>query len=205
MIKKKTYNNKSRNGSFVNTFSSVLGDARKNQHNRIKQNNSSNTIRDTNPLLEFYFKKRQKVQFKLTNNVTIKGMIKRLAPQPLFTTPYIIIEEECGFENKILFNDIKVGSIFPMEKEIKQSEMRKGVPKALKKVLWANHFGKMFKGKCFVCKSQTIYRDNFHAGHVIAVANGGKYLIENLRPICQSCNSCMGTENLDDFKARVFP
>jgi len=40
---------------------------------------------------------------------------------------------------------------------------------------------------------------SFHCGHVIAEKNGGSIEIANLRPICQSCNSSMGTTNMDVF------
>lgn len=33
----------------------------------------------------------------------------------------------------------------------------------------------------------------------IARANGGEDTIENLRPICQPCNSSMGTRNMNEF------
>ena len=40
---------------------------------------------------------------------------------------------------------------------------------------------------------------SFHCGHVIAEKNGGSIEITNLRPICQICNSSMGTTNMDVF------
>ena len=40
---------------------------------------------------------------------------------------------------------------------------------------------------------------SFNCGHIIAEANGGKVIVSNLKPICQNCNSSMGTKNMDDF------
>lgn len=44
---------------------------------------------------------------------------------------------------------------------------------------------------------------SFNCGHIIAEANGGEVTVSktvsNLKPICQNCNSSMGTKNMDDF------
>ena len=40
-------------------------------------------------------------------------------------------------------------------------------------------------------------------GHVLAKRYGGLYTIDNLRPICSTCNIRMGTENLNDYKDRL--
>ena len=36
---------------------------------------------------------------------------------------------------------------------------------------------------------------SFHCGHIIAEAKGGETIVSNLKPICQNCNSSMGTTN----------
>ncbi len=40
---------------------------------------------------------------------------------------------------------------------------------------------------------------NFSCGHILAEANGGALHVSNLRPICVSCNSSMGTKNMNEF------
>ena len=40
---------------------------------------------------------------------------------------------------------------------------------------------------------------NFHAGHILAEANGGKTTLDNLIPLCALCNTSMGTYNVFDF------
>ena len=66
-------------------------------------------------------------------------------------------------------------------------------------------FGDSMKGQCYCCKKELDAFDTWHAGHIIAVSNGGKDIASNLRPTCGSCNLSMGTENMDDFKARCYP
>lgn len=45
---------------------------------------------------------------------------------------------------------------------------------------------------------------DWEAGHIMSVKEGGTDTLDNLRPICKSCNRSMGTENMDAFKARCY-
>ena len=58
---------------------------------------------------------------------------------------------------------------------------------------------------CLVCGKEKIKQSFFHAGHVISEFEGGKATIDNLRPICNLCNSSMGTRNMGDFVEEHFP
>ncbi len=40
---------------------------------------------------------------------------------------------------------------------------------------------------------------NFVCGHIIAEANGGELKLDNLKPICVSCNSSMGVQNMNEY------
>jgi len=75
-----------------------------------------------------------------------------------------------------------------------------GVPLAVKRIVWDRYIGECIgKSKCYCCKLTDIIQMSFHCGHVISVKNGGPTEIDNLRPICQNCNSSMGTKNMDEF------
>ena len=73
-------------------------------------------------------------------------------------------------------------------------------PASLRTMVWAHHVG-MHNGvtTCPVCEVRTIYQDSFDCGHIQAKSKGGKDIVENLRPICSSCNSSMGTQNMNEF------
>lgn len=87
----------------------------------------------------------------------------------------------------------------------KKEVRRRGVPKALKDRLWDTTFGdEAGSGQCYVCGVRICIR-NFEAGHVVAVARGGRTILENLRCICRTCNRSMGVQDLDEFKAEFFP
>jgi hypothetical protein len=46
---------------------------------------------------------------------------------------------------------------------------------------------------------EKISQMNFHCGHIVSEINNGTLTPENLKPICQSCNSSIGTKNMDNF------
>lgn len=46
-------------------------------------------------------------------------------------------------------------------------------------------------------------KNGFHCGHIVSEFNGGKTIIENLRPVCFNCNSNMGTTNWPDYEKKV--
>ena len=78
---------------------------------------------------------------------------------------------------------------------------KKTIPKSLKIAVWNKHFGEdIGKAKCLCCNITDITQLKFHAGHVIAENNGGETNIDNLRPICETCNKSMRTKNMDEFK-----
>ena len=81
---------------------------------------------------------------------------------------------------------------------------RKAIPKAVKDSVWDRTFGASKGiGKCYVCNNE-INSKRFDCGHIIAVSNGGDNTIDNLKPICSTCNKSMGTKNMENFKQEHF-
>lgn len=82
---------------------------------------------------------------------------------------------------------------------------KKKIPKTLKRAVWDLYIGaEKGTASCLCCEKTTIRQIEFHCGHVVAEAEGGKTNIENLRPICAQCNLSMGKQNLYEFKAKYF-
>ncbi len=74
------------------------------------------------------------------------------------------------------------------------------IPIAVRTAVWNRYIGEPFgQGKCFTGCGTTITQATFQCGHVIAEKNGGSITIDNLRPICQRCNSSMRTRNMFEF------
>ena len=74
------------------------------------------------------------------------------------------------------------------------------VTKSLRKKVWE----KCLDSKCTICQD-TIMEDDFEAGHIIARAKGGPTEIDNLIPICFTCNRSMGTRNANEYKKAAYP
>ena len=93
-----------------------------------------------------------------------------------------------------------IGYIF-MKSETENK--RKHIPKCLRHKLWRTYFDDKMNGNCYVCNTG-INIENFHAGHITSVKNGGDTNINNLRVVCSLCNLSMGSKNLEDFKNKYF-
>ena len=87
------------------------------------------------------------------------------------------------------------------EEEKKEAKKKKqSISKNVRVIIWNHHIGEdIIKHKCLCCKKVTISNTNFDVGHVLSEKNGGTHEINNLRPICFSCNHSMGAENMIDF------
>lgn len=93
---------------------------------------------------------------------------------------------------------------FKKDQSIKYAPKRKYIPKCLKILVWNKNIGKEKGiGKCYVCESEIDSKD-FECGHIISVKDGGENILDNLLPICSSCNKSMGTKNLHEFKKEYF-
>lgn len=70
---------------------------------------------------------------------------------------------------------------------------KKNIPIALRREVWVKNNGKVFNSKCKVswCNNE-INPFNFECGHNIPESKGGNTNLENLLPICSSCNKSMG-------------
>ena len=89
----------------------------------------------------------------------------------------------------------------PKEKSKEESKpKKKSISSTIKKLVWNTNIGEEIgKTKCLCCKSTDITQMSFNCGHVISEHNGGETIVSNLKPICQNCNSSMGTKDMNDF------
>jgi len=117
------------------------------------------------------------------------------------------IEKVSGFINDEDFykelNLILSKIVIPTKSEIVNNNTKKKkkyISATLKRLVWNKWIGEdIGKAKCLCCNVTFITQLSFHAGHIIAEANGGETNISNLKPICQNCNSSMGKNNMNDF------
>jgi len=80
---------------------------------------------------------------------------------------------------------------------------KKPINSKLRLQVWFKEFGSNYEGVCpfYQCQNKIncgLY--GYHSGHIISEFNGGLTTLENLRPICASCNCKMGAKNWIDYE-----
>ena len=110
--------------------------------------------------------------------------------------------KDIGVKNDIK-NDIKHTAIKKKKRNPKRNK-RKQIPKMIRGKVWEQYHGTSLMGDCYCCKREMHAFDAWHVGHIIPHAHGGSDTVSNLRPLCASCNTSMGTQNMDEFKAQYY-
>ena len=84
--------------------------------------------------------------------------------------------------------------------------VKQKIPKKIKDDSWDKYVGKKYGTVlCICCNTTEIQQKNFIGGHIISEKNGGNITIDNIIPICNDCNSSMGTTNMNDFIKKYYP
>lgn len=83
---------------------------------------------------------------------------------------------------------------------------RPPIPRALRQAVWNRYAGGPAVGStmCLCCRITPITQQDFECGHVVAVAAGGATTLDNMRPICRTCNRSMGCMDMHAFRAAYF-
>lgn len=98
-------------------------------------------------------------------------------------------------------------SLRHVETQLEQSQNEKpkrkqNIPSAIKKKVFNEYCGRDAReGQCFCCKAR-ITSDSFSCAHVLPEKYGGEIDLPNLRPVCVTCNSSMGTMLLHEYMIR---
>jgi len=170
------------------------------------------------------FKTITNYKYHISNNVCNKIKVSRKKEikcdicEKIFTDKRSLIyhqnkvvckKNQPEINNQTIISDIEINDISDMEikniiittdNKTKGKYKKNTIPHSLKRVVWNYWIGDDYaKSQCLCCGLTTISQMNFCCGHVVAEINGGKLVPQNLKPICQSCNSSMGTSNMDEF------
>ena len=170
----------------LNKLLELIGDKDDNYYQELYNNNFKNVI-----LKNMYTINQSLVKF--TSFSDINDFLKKITDYEWIDGNYLMNEI------KIILDNIKK---LPEKKqwETKPKTKKKTISATIKKLVWNTNIGEEIgKAKCVCCKSTDITQLSFNCGHIIAEANGGDTIVSNLKPICQNCNSSMGTKNMDDF------
>ena len=108
------------------------------------------------------------------------------------------IKEEV-LANRIMHHDKPLPQTAPAKAK------RTTIPKKVRMEAWDRYIGMdIGKALCMCCEKEDMTQMTFHCGHVISHADGGGMHINNLRPICASCNLSMRTQNMNEFRQQFF-
>lgn len=116
----------------------------------------------------------------------------------------LLTEKERLLKEKDRLLKEKDDLIIKLQKQPKKSPKDKinvrKIDKNLRQLIWSKWIGEdVARYKCLCCKSRYISQFDFECGHVEAVAKGGDDSVDNIRPICKSCNNGMKTMNMMDY------
>ena len=82
------------------------------------------------------------------------------------------------------------------------------IPRQTRNVCEERVFGDAMECPCPCCDVNTIYRDRsngYHMGHIVAHALGGTSTVDNLLPICSTCNLNMDVQHMFKYQERCYP
>ena len=127
----------------------------------------------------------------IKNIKNLKSIINIANENQLFLGIYT--QSKKDYKYKWIQEILELGDI----KQIKQIKQK--IPPMKKQKIWEHWKGNVNKAKCHCCRLTTIYSNSYHCGHIQAESSGGTMAIDNLRPICQSCNSSMNNKNMIDY------
>ena len=172
----------------------------------IAQNNLQKQVDTLNDVIDEIIIKQQKIDDNI--DITIEKTIKKSIEKTIEKTTNKPTNKPTKDStetptNKLTKDTTENPTETPIEKPIKLKKQR--IPHVLRSKVWDTWIGlEKGKSKCLCCDISEITQFNFHCGHIIAESKGGTTNVNNLKPICGSCNSSMGTENFDEFKNKYL-
>lgn len=90
----------------------------------------------------------------------------------------------------------------------KQKKARTKLTKNIKNEVWKRYYGAANNiVQCHVCGIKELDRNDtscYHHAHIVPHSQGGNETVDNLIPICSSCNGAMHEENLRDFQKKHY-
>lgn len=82
---------------------------------------------------------------------------------------------------------------------------KKRINKALKKMVWNKWYPNSVSNTCPISNCKNIITNNsYSCGHIIAESRGGDTNVSNLRPLCNDCNTLMGSNNWNEYDINSY-
>ena len=122
---------------------------------------------------------------------------QKYIPKKINTTPHHFKYNKRKPKNNIIKTNLLKDITKDIEKDIHKSlhTYKEPIPKRIRELVWTTNNGETFSHKCYVTwcdNNMNVF--NFQVGHDIPESKGGTIDIDNLKPICASCNLSMSNK-----------
>ena len=190
--------------NFINKYENIINNYDYNYTLKInnyqnKQDFTTNNI--NNYLIYYHIEKKFIYEDYLKIYNFLHSYINNLDDIEIMIQSHEILKNSINNKKKINKKDnVKEITTKDNVKETNKKDKKKSIPLSLKRNVWNKYIGEAIgKTLCLCCKLTEISQLNFSCGHIISEFNGGKVKLDNLKPVCVSCNSSIGTRNMNDF------
>jgi len=151
-------------------------------------------IKELNNFYKLYWKQSIKDKNYIKN---IDTLIPKCTDKNPDNPLYLSIYKNFEWIDRIVYK-VRENIDYNMMEHMPKS-FRIKIPKKLREKLWKSYFETSMLGKCYVCVDDIEFT-NFECGHVVSVFYGGKNDLDNLRPVCHTCNNDMGAKDMEEYK-----
>ena len=140
-------------------------------------------------------------QWKAWNIFDVESIYNQCLKKSPTTPLFFGIYKNYEWIDRILYVSLNEGNFSSFKHTM--TTKRVSIPNNLRKTVWLKHNDNVIVGSCYCCANELEY-DNMECGHKVPLCFGGTTNKENLEPICRSCNSSMGIQDLETFKKKYY-
>ena len=105
----------------------------------------------------------------------------------------------------VLYPDVDKEPVLKLKTGPKIQHKRESIPAAMRRDVWVNCYGMLFSAKCCICDITIEALGQWDSSHIVASSKGGHSSLDNLRPLCHSCNVSMRDRNMREYIRTHYP
>ena len=158
----------------------------------------SNYIKILRKNRSVYDKCRNRIMYKIENSrdyVNLDNLrIEKNPNKPYKNSLYKI----CSTNKELLDYYVSILKSLKEPENIPTKKKRRAIPSKIRMSVWRKAFKGSMDGNCFSC-GDSINIECWDCGHIVSHADGGDMSLNNLVPLCSSCNRSMGRQNLYEW------
>jgi len=145
---------------------------------------------------------------KIRNGVNWELYKKEADEHGFYLGMHLMTGQEYSYEWVKEIIQEETGHHLKKQKNMNPKTKKKRIPKQLRLQVWDTYIGEQHgTSYCYCCRNEKIDKGKptWECGHIKAEAENGSIHLNNLRPICKSCNLSMGTEHMTEYIKKFYP